>query len=49
MTGFHHYCTGSYKLNYFETLSGLKFVMLTDNNVGDIQQELREIYCKVRD
>ena len=28
---FHHYSTGSYKLNYMETLSGLKFVMLTDN------------------
>ena len=45
MNGFHHYSTGSYKLNYLETLSGLKFVMLTDNKtVGNIQPELSEIY-----
>jgi len=44
---FHHYTTGSYKLNYMETLSGLKFVMLTDNKtVGNIANELKEIYAK---
>lgn len=46
VTGFRHYSTGAYKLNYYETMSGLKFVMLTDNNVGDIQSELREIHSK---
>jgi hypothetical protein len=46
-TGFHHYVTGSYKLNYLETMTGLKFVMLTDNkSVGDIQKELLYIYSQ---
>ena len=44
--GFRHYITGSYKLNCIETMTGLKLVLTTDN-VGDIQQDLRDIY-KVR-
>ena len=42
--GFHHFITGSYKLNFFETLSGLKIVLTTDVNVGDIQQDLRDLH-----
>lgn len=46
--GFHEYRTGSYKLNYFETASGLKFVLNTDLAVGDIRDELKSIYKNVR-
>eukprot|EP00037_Helgoeca_nana_P037700 m.17160 g.17160 ORF g.17160 m.17160 type:complete len:144 (+) comp9238_c0_seq1:187-618(+) len=42
--GFRHYITGSYKLNCVESMTGLKLVLTTDVNVGDIQQDLREIY-----
>eukprot|EP00050_Salpingoeca_kvevrii_P000633 m.152626 g.152626 ORF g.152626 m.152626 type:complete len:79 (-) comp10166_c0_seq4:365-601(-) len=45
--GFQYYKTSSYKLNFFETLTGLKFVLTTDLNVGDISSELREIYSQV--
>eukprot|EP00038_Savillea_parva_P026146 m.51756 g.51756 ORF g.51756 m.51756 type:complete len:141 (-) comp7331_c0_seq1:2048-2470(-) len=42
--GFKHYITGSYKLNCVETMTGLKVVLTTDVNVGDIQTDLRDIY-----
>ena len=45
--GFRHYITGCYKLNCVETMTGLKIVLTTDVEVGDIQQDLRDIY-KVR-
>eukprot|EP00050_Salpingoeca_kvevrii_P000632 m.152621 g.152621 ORF g.152621 m.152621 type:complete len:162 (-) comp10166_c0_seq3:206-691(-) len=45
--GFQYYKTSSYKLNFFETLTGLKFVLTTDLNVGDISSELREIYSQI--
>jgi hypothetical protein len=45
--GFRHYVTGCYKLNCVETMTGLKIVLTTDVEVGDIQQDLRDIY-KVR-
>lgn len=42
--GFRHYVTGSYKLNCIETMTGLKILLTTDANVGDIQHDLRELY-----
>ena len=33
-----------YKLHLFETASGLKFVLLTDLNVGNIRDSLQSIY-----
>mmetsp|Transcript_31329 Transcript_31329/g.82107 ORF Transcript_31329/g.82107 Transcript_31329/m.82107 type:complete len:141 (-) Transcript_31329:132-554(-) len=42
--GFRHYITGSYKLNCVETMTGLKLVLTTDVNVGDIQTDLRGIH-----
>ena len=40
--------TEGYKLHYFETASGIKFVMSTDLNVGDITDQLRALYTIVR-
>jgi len=42
--GFRHYTTGSYKLNFLETLSGHKLVLTTDVNVGDTQEDLRNLH-----
>jgi len=41
---FNHYRTNTYKLHFFETLTGLKFVLLTDPQVGDIKDCLKNIY-----
>ena len=41
------YTASSYKLHYFETPTGFKFVMNTDTNVGNIQDVLRHIYSRI--
>ena len=45
--GFLGYKTSAYKLHYFETPSGLKFVLNTDPNVGSMREVLRQIYTQV--
>lgn len=45
--GFVSYTTSKYKLHFFETPTGLKFVMNTDTSVGDLQDALWHIYSKV--
>mmetsp|Transcript_3581 Transcript_3581/g.4640 ORF Transcript_3581/g.4640 Transcript_3581/m.4640 type:complete len:143 (-) Transcript_3581:130-558(-) len=39
-----YYKTSTYKLHYFETPSGLKIVLMTDPQAGDLSQYLKEIY-----
>lgn len=41
---FHSFQTDEYKLHYLETLSGLRFVMLTDRAVGRATDALRAVY-----
>ncbi|PCH43661.1 snare-like protein [Wolfiporia cocos MD-104 SS10] len=41
---FVHYRTSTYKLHLYETLSGYKFVMLSDPNVDSLRFVLRQIY-----
>ncbi|KAI1784099.1 snare-like protein [Ganoderma leucocontextum] len=41
---FVNYQTSTYKLHLFETLSGLKFVMLSDPNADSLRFVLRQIY-----
>lgn len=41
---FQNYTTSTYKLHYFETATGLKFVLCTDPKVQSLQNELRQIY-----
>lgn len=45
--GLVSYTATNYKLHFFETPTGLKFVMNTDMNVGDIQDVLRRVYAKI--
>eukprot|EP00455_Lapot_gusevi_P037618 TRINITY_DN4222_c0_g1_i2.p1 TRINITY_DN4222_c0_g1~~TRINITY_DN4222_c0_g1_i2.p1 ORF type:complete len:145 (+),score=15.22 TRINITY_DN4222_c0_g1_i2:71-505(+) len=39
------FVTKGYKLHYFETLSGLRFVLTTDPTVGNLQELLRSVYA----
>jgi len=41
---FVNYRTSSYKLHVYETLSGYKFVMLSDPNTDSLRFVLRQIY-----
>lgn len=45
--GFVGYSTNQYKLHYFETPTGLKFVMNTDTSVDSMQTALWHIYSKL--
>lgn len=45
--GFVSYTTTQYKLHFYETPTGLKFVLNTDTNVGNIQDTLWDIYSKL--
>ncbi|EDV19892.1 Trafficking protein particle complex subunit 1 [Trichoplax sp. H2] len=44
---FSSYRTSKYKLNYYETPSGIKFVMTTDLGVGNIKDIMKSIYRKI--
>ncbi|XP_046853003.1 trafficking protein particle complex subunit 1-like [Xenia sp. Carnegie-2017] len=44
---FLSYQTNKYKLHFYETPTGLKFVMNTDLTVGNIKPVLHDIYNKV--
>lgn len=41
---FNSYITPLYKLHYFETPTGYKFVMMTDPTVPEMKEDLRKIY-----
>ena len=45
--GFVSYTTSQYKLHYFESATGLMFVLNTDNNVGSLSDELWHLYSKI--
>eukprot|EP00128_Syssomonas_multiformis_P013683 Colp12_sorted_trinity150504_noHs@35924 len=45
--GFYYYSTSAYKLHFYESPSGIKFVMNTDPTVGDIREILRQIYSNI--
>ncbi|ORZ18282.1 Sybindin-like protein [Lobosporangium transversale] len=45
--GFIAYRTSHYKLHYYETLTGLKFVLNSDPGVESLQQALRQIYTQL--
>ena len=44
---FLSYSTSKYKLHYFESATGLKFVLNTDTSVGSVSEELWHIYSKI--
>ncbi len=41
------YKTNRYKLHCYETVTGKKFVMLTDTKAGSLHNELKDIYSNV--
>ncbi|KAI9995797.1 hypothetical protein PInf_012865 [Phytophthora infestans] len=43
----HRYQTNSYTCHQYETPSGLRFVMMTDNQAGDMTPTLRYIYSQI--
>ncbi|KAF8932857.1 TRAPP subunit bet5 [Haplosporangium bisporale] len=45
--GFIAYKTSHYKLHYYETLTGLKFVLNSDPGVESLQSALRQIYTQI--
>lgn len=45
--GFVSYGTSKYKLHYFETATGLKFVLNTDDSIGSLSDELWHLYSKI--
>ncbi|GJJ75656.1 trafficking protein particle complex subunit 1 [Entomortierella parvispora] len=45
--GFIAYKTSHYKLHYYETLTGLKFVLNSDPGVESLQAALRQIYTQI--
>ena len=45
--GFLGYSTSKYKLHYFESATGLKFVLNTDTSVGNLADELRHIHSRI--
>ena len=45
--GFMNFRTSKYKLHFYETPSGLKFIMNTDLNVGNIRDVLQHIFSSV--
>ena len=44
---FTSYGTTKYKLHFFETATGLKFVLNTDTSVGSLNDTLRNIYSTI--
>ena len=39
--------SGAYTLNSYETLSGYRFLLTTDNAAGDLRQNLHHIYAQL--
>ena len=47
--GFLFYKTNKYALHYFETPTGVKFVLNTDVNAHDVRDILQRLYSQVID
>jgi len=45
--GFHSYTTNEYKLHFYESPSGFKFILTTDIRVGNTSDILRKLYSQV--
>ena len=45
--GFYACSTSNYRLHYFETASGLRFVLTTDLAATDMREALRHVYSQI--
>lgn len=45
--GFLYYKTDKYSLHYFETASGLRFVITTDTTSTGVKELLQQLYAKI--
>jgi hypothetical protein len=45
--GFYACSTNTFKLNYYEPPSGLRFILTTDLSAGDMRESLRHIYSNL--
>lgn len=45
--GFYACSTNTFKLNYYEPPSGLRFILTTDLVAGDMRESLRHIYSNI--
>ena len=45
--GFYACSTSAYRLHYFETASGLRFVLTTDLGATDMREALRHVYSNI--
>ena len=45
--GFYACSTNTFKLNYYEPPSGLRFILTTDLGAGDMRESLRHIYSNI--
>ncbi|CAH1780589.1 unnamed protein product [Owenia fusiformis] len=45
--GFLSYRTSKYKLHFYETASGLKFILNTDINAGNMRDNIQQIYSNI--
>jgi hypothetical protein len=45
--GLSSYKTNTYKLHFYESPTGFKFIIITDPNVGQITDHLKHIYRKI--
>lgn len=45
--GFHCYKTSTYKLHFYETLTNVKFIILTDPNTPDLREELKKLHSQI--
>uniref|UniRef100_A0A7S0P187 Trafficking protein particle complex subunit n=1 Tax=Calcidiscus leptoporus TaxID=127549 RepID=A0A7S0P187_9EUKA len=45
--GFYACSTAAYKLNYYETASGLRFVLCSEVGAGDMREVLRHVYANI--
>nr|CAB3267217.1 trafficking protein particle complex subunit 1-like [Phallusia mammillata] len=45
--GFISYTTSRYKIHFYESPTGLKFILLTDIFVGNIRETMKKLYSSV--
>mmetsp|Transcript_37830 Transcript_37830/g.86225 ORF Transcript_37830/g.86225 Transcript_37830/m.86225 type:complete len:147 (+) Transcript_37830:3-443(+) len=45
--GLHSYSTSTYKMHYLKTLTGLRFVLITDPAVPSLRECLRQMYSHI--